>query len=83
MKIYAKITYTIDAGHPDIECIPDWSADKIYTYEDTYIFDEHYGYTFNDDVKLYIKNDLRLVAGGGYNSKHIHNVNFELKRIYS
>ena len=81
MEIYAKITYTIDAGHPYIECIPDWKADKIFTFEDTYFFDERYGYTFNDDVKLYIKNDLRLVAGGGYNSKHIHNVTFEITRV--
>ena len=81
MEIYAKITYTIDDGHPDIQYIKDWSADKIYTFEDTYIFDERYGYTFNDDVKLYIKNDLRLIAGGGYNSKHIHNVKFEIARV--
>ena len=81
MKIHGKISYTIDAGHPYIECIPDWGADKIYTFEDTYIFDERYGCTFNDDVKLYIKNDLRLIAGGGYNSKHIHNVKFEIARV--
>ena len=79
MKIHGKITYTVDAAHPDIQYIKDWSADKIYTFEDTYIFDEHYGYTFNDDVKLYIKNDLKLVAGGGYDYEHIHNVNFEIE----
>lgn len=81
MKIHAKITYTIDDGHPDIEYMPDWNAGRIYAFEDSYIFDERYGYTFND-VQSYIKNDLKLVAGGGYNSEHIHDVNFELKRIY-
>ena len=79
MKIYAKITYTIDAGHPDIECIHDWNENKVYTFEDTYIIDDCY--TFFDDVEGYVKNDLSLVAGGGYNSKHIHNVKFEIARV--
>ena len=79
MEIYAKITYTIDDGHPDIQYIKDWSENKVYTFEDTYIIDDCY--TFFDDVECYIKNDLSLVAGGGYNSKHIHNVKFEIARV--
>ena len=78
MKIHAKITYTIDDGHPDIECIHDWNENKVYTFEDTYIIDDCY--TF-DDAKSYIESDLSLVAGGGYNSKHIHNVKFEISRV--
>lgn len=28
MKIHGKITYTVDAGHPDIQYIKDWSESK-------------------------------------------------------
>ena len=78
MKIYGRISYTIDRGHPDIRYIPDWSENKIFTFEDIYTFDNCY--TF-DDMVGYIKNDLSLIAGGGYNSEHIHNVTFDIKRI--
>ena len=79
MKIHGKITYTVDDGHPDIECIHDWNENKVYTFEDTYIIDDDY-YSF-DEAQRYIKGDLRLIAGGGYNSKHIHNVKFEIARV--
>ena len=78
MKIHGKISYTVDAGHPDIQYIKEWSENKILTFEDTYTFDNCY--TF-DDVEGYVKNDRSLVAGGGYNSKHIHNVKFEIARV--
>lgn len=78
MKIHGKIIYTIDAEHPDIKYMPDWSESKILTFEDTYTFDNCY--TF-DDVEGCVKNDLSLVAGGGYNSEHIHNVKFEIARV--
>ena len=78
MKIHGKIIYTADAKHPDIKYMPDWNESKILTFEDTYIFDNCY--TF-DDVEGYVKNDLSLVAGGGYNSEHIHNVKFEIARV--
>ena len=50
----------------------------ISSFEDTYTFDNCY--TFSD-VEGYIKSDLSLVAGGGYNSEHIHNVTFEITRV--
>ena len=34
-----------------------------------------------EDCVNYIKRDLKLVAGGGYNSDHIHNVTFEIERM--
>ena len=34
-----------------------------------------------EEIESYIKRDLRLVAGGGYNSDHIHNVTFDIERI--
>ena len=78
MKIHGKISYTVDTGHPDIQYIKDWSESKILTFDDVYTFDDCY--TF-EDVEGYVKNDLSLIAGGGYNSKHIHNVKFEISRI--
>jgi hypothetical protein len=80
MKIYGKITYTCDSEHPDIQYMNDWNENKVYTFEDTYTIKEENFYG-DDDIMSYIKNDLRLVAGGGYNSKHIHNVEFEIRKI--
>ena len=42
------------------------------------VFNEDYS---KDFVAEYIKQDLMLVAGGGYNTEHIHNVKFELKKL--
>ena len=34
-----------------------------------------------DMIINYIKKDLKLVAGGGHNTDHIHNVKFEIRRM--
>lgn len=77
-KFNAKITYTMDKKHPDIKYIKDWNKDMIYEFKDTYTFLENYTY---QDIKHYISNDLKLVAGGGYDYKHIHHVKIEIKQI--
>lgn len=77
MKYHGKISFTIDKEHPDIKCVPDWEENKVLTIEDTYSFDEDYT---KENVIAYIKNDLSLVAGGGYNTNHIHNVVFEIEK---
>ena len=33
-----------------------------------------------EEAIIYIKHDLKLVAGGGYNTDHIHNVKFEIEK---
>lgn len=71
MKLKGTITYTIDADHPDIGCVKKWTPKKKFTLSDVYTFNDVYE---ADAMELYIKNDLRLVAGGGYNCNHIHNV---------
>ena len=53
----------------------DWMEDKMLSFDDTYTFDDNYT---QEDCINYIKRDLKLVAGGGYNSDHIHNVTFEI-----
>lgn len=75
----AKIKYKIKKTHPDIDCVPDWTPEKIYEFEDVYIFQE--GWYEPDYEKDYIKHDLRLVAGGGYKTDGIADVKFEIKKI--
>lgn len=78
MKYYGKINCTIDKNHPDVQYIEDWTENKVLSFNDTYTFADCYT---EEDCINYIKRDLRLVAGGGYNSDHIHNVEFDIKRI--
>lgn len=77
-KYHGKIIYTIDSRHPDIKYVEDYTEEKIFTFEDTYTFNEDYPM---ENVTEYIKRDLMLVAGGGYNTEHIRNVKFEIKRV--
>lgn len=76
MTYYGKIMCTIDSQHPDFSYIKDWHKDKIFHFEDTYTFNDKYPEDYMID---YIKKDLSLVAGGGYNAKHIHNVTFDIR----
>lgn len=72
--IKARIQYEIDASHPDVEYVRGgWYDGMVFTYEDTYYFNNDVW----DDVKAmkrHIERDLRLVAGGGYDDAHVHNV---------
>lgn len=77
MKYYGKISFTMDKDHPDIKYVKDWTENKVLTIEDVYIFNNNYT---KEDVIAYIKNDLSLVAGGGYNTDHIHNVVFYIEK---
>ena len=52
----------------------------MYTYKDIYTMDSDY-FESKEEIIDYIKNDLKLVSGGGYNSKHIHNIKFNIKRV--
>lgn len=79
MKIKAKIIYKIDGDHPDIQDLPEkYWYDKIFAYEDTYNFSSDYSL---EEAVLLIKNDLKLVAGGGYNYNHIYDVKFEIEEV--
>ena len=80
-KFNATIKYKVKETHPDIQDMPEelW-RDKIFTYEDTYRFDPA-GEV--DDMVDYMKSDLRLVAGGGYSTRHIYDVEFEIEEVRS
>lgn len=76
-RFYGKITFTMDKEHPDIKCVENWTEDKVFEFADYYEFSMDYT---KDEIESYIKQDLKLVAGGGYDTEHIHNVNFEIRQ---
>lgn len=74
-KYYGKIFYTMDKEHPDVKYVDNWTEDMEFSFEDEYSFDMEYTH---DEIISYIEHDLSLVAGGGYNADHIHNVMFNI-----
>lgn len=79
-SIKATIFYTVDEDHPDYTCIKE--PEKVQSFTDIYTFDMDYlGDPSITALQSYCKRDLRLVAGGGYNSKHIHNVRFNFEEV--
>lgn len=79
-RYHGKISYTMDKEHPCVKCVEEYMEDKVFAFEDVYHIDKDY-FWCEDEIIDYIKHDLALVAGGGYNTKHIHNVTFEIERI--
>lgn len=79
MKINAKISYKVKPTHPDLGDMPEYLwKDKVFTYDDKYTFNEDWT---EEDAKIYIRHDLALVAGGGYNAKHIYDVEYEMEVV--
>lgn len=76
MKYEGTIVYMIGPGHPDRKHVKDTS--KVFTYSDTFTFDREFPVEVIED---YIKRELALVAGGGYDTEHIYNVSITIKRI--
>lgn len=66
----ASISYTIDANTAACK-------GKRFLYSDVYRMDSDYFWS-KDDMINYIRRDLALVAGGGYDTKHIHNVKYTI-----
>ena len=73
MEYKAKIVYKVKPEHPDFEYIRDWEPNKEYEYSDTYRISEEYG---SEEAIAYIKRDLSLIAGGGYNTKGIYDTRY-------
>ena len=67
----ATIVYDTKNNHPDEK------GAKGLIFKDVYTIDTDY---FNDNQHItnYIKNDMRLVAGGGYDTDTITNVHFDI-----
>ena len=81
MKVQAKIYYKILPTHPDKDCVVGgWDPEREMSYDDTYHIDPNY-FEGMDDIKTYIKHDLALIAGGGYETKHIKDVRYEMEVV--
>ena len=76
--IKASIFYTIDKEHPDYNCIK--QPDRMHEFTDIYHVDTD-NYWSEDDMYSRIKEDLKLVAGGGYNWNHVHNISFDFTEV--
>ncbi len=70
--IKASIYFDTTEGHPDSKGM------KNLEYSDAYRIDTDYfmGY---DSIDSFIRQDLALVAGGGYDTDNIENVKYNLK----
>lgn len=80
-KVKATIWYRVKPTHPDItkDDIEDGVLDKTLEFTDTYTIDPD-NFWCDDHINHYIKHDLALVAGGGYDTDHIYNVKYKLTR---
>lgn len=74
----AAITFNVKEGHPDMKYIKD-PAEKLQ-FSDTYTFNTFH-YDNEQQMIAFMKEDLSLVAGGGYSTEHIKNVSFSIKKI--
>ena len=72
INIKGVIKYKVKKNHPDLKYIPEEDRNKTLEFCDTYSIDTDYFYS-RDDIEDYIKHDLRLVAGGGYDTDTIKN----------
>lgn len=77
IKIKGVIRFKVKKNHPDLKCIPEEDRDKTHEFCDIYYIDTDYFYG-RDDIESYIKHDLKLVAGGGYDTDTIKNVKIVL-----
>lgn len=70
----ATIKCNTKANHPDD------NSGNVFTYSDIYTVDTDY---FNgiDNIHKYIKHDMALVAGGGYDTDTIDNVKYTIDRV--
>lgn len=79
-KIKGTITYKVKDNHPDLKYIPEEDRDKVHTFEDTYTIDTD-NFWGEDHYTGWIKNDLMLVAGGGYDTDTIREVKIKLQGV--
>ena len=77
-SIRATIYYYVDKKHFDIQHIGNPEEEQSFT--DIYTFDtDYFGNVM--DMKAYAVNDLKIIAGGGYDRKHIHKCRFEFEEV--
>lgn len=79
-KFNAQIIYKMKPTHPNYNDLPtgQWFRNRVLTYEDEYSI--HLDVD-DEAIMRYIKSDLKIVAGGGYNADHIDVVDFLIEEI--
>lgn len=77
MKYRGTISYRITEDHPDRKYFKGDILERL-TYSDTYTIKEDMP---RESIMHHIKNDLALVAGGGYNTDHIRDVQITIKEV--
>ena len=83
MKFKATISYRITEDHPDwnLRYFRGYPSRKL-TYTDVYTFNEEVSKSISKEaIVAYIKADLAIVAGGGYDSDHIRDVDYTIKEV--
>lgn len=70
VKVKGVIYYKVKNNHPDLKYIPEDERDKTHEFCDIYNIDTDCFFG-RDDIEHYIKHDLALVAGGGYETDTI------------
>ena len=79
VKIKATIYYMVDTDHPDYKYINGPKSQQQFS--DTYTFDTLYWGNDFGSMEARMKQDLALVAGGGYNTDHINHVKYKIIRL--
>ena len=79
IKFKATIYYMVDNDHPDYKYIKEPKSQQQFS--DTYTFDTLYWGNDFGSMEARMKQDLALVAGGGYNTDHINNVKYKIIRL--
>lgn len=77
-KFKAQIVWMVTENHPDIKYVS--NPKEPLEYNDVYTMDTDY-YDDENHMLEYIKNDLSLVAGGGYSTENIYDVKFDIEKI--
>lgn len=78
MKYKGTVSYRITEDHPDRKHFKGDLSERL-TYSDIYTFREELP---KESIVNYIKYDLALIAGGGYNTDQIRDVKFTIKEVY-
>lgn len=72
---HATIKWRCKANHPDTD-----DTKTRFTYSDDYCIDDSY-FSDGGEIINYIKHDLALVAGGGYDTDTITDVVYDIRGI--
>lgn len=78
MRYKGTISYKITEDHPDRKYFKGDISERL-TFSDTYTIKEDMS---REAIVYHIKNDLALVAGGGYNTDHIRDVQFTIEEVH-